>query len=122
MEQKPLKKIIWINSSLDDLKSFPKEVQQEVGFALHRVQEGFTPHQAKPLKGLSFAVMEIVSDHNRSTYRAVYTTKIGKYIYVLHSFQKKSKKGIKTPRQEIDLIKKRLGLAQEHATHLAEHN
>lgn len=120
MEQKTLRRITWINSSLDDLKSFPEKVKQEIGFALHRVQEGHTPNQAKPLKGLSFAVMEIVSDYNRNTYRAVYVTKIGTDVYVLHAFQKKSKKGIKTPKQEIDLIKKRLGLAQEHAKRQAK--
>jgi len=59
--------------------------------------------------------MEIISDHNKNTYRAVYIAKLGDDIYVLHSFQKKSKTGIKTPKQDIDLIKQRLALAKKDA-------
>lgn len=115
MEYRKQRQLTWIGSSLDDLKSFPKVVQREVGFTLHRVQEGKTPGNTKPLKGLGAGVMEIISDYNKGTYRAVYAVKLGDDIYVLHSFQKKSKKGIETPKQDIDLIKKRLVIAQEDA-------
>ena len=70
--------------------------------------------KAKPLKGFS-GVMEIRSNYKSDTYRAVYTTKVGDKIYVLHAFQKKSKKGIQTPKKEINLIKRRLQRAQELA-------
>lgn len=94
------------------LKEFPDEVQDEIGYALQKVQEGLTPRNAKPLRGFKPAVMEIVSDYDTNTYRAVYTVKIGNIVYILHCFQKKSKQGIKTPKQEIDLVKQRLREAE----------
>jgi phage-related protein len=110
-----LKPIAWIGSSLEDTKKLPKEVQREIGFSFHQVQEGKKPLNAKPLKGLDGGVFEIVSDYNKNTYRAVYAVKIGDSIYVLHVFQKKSKQGIKTPKEDLDLIKRRLILAREDA-------
>lgn len=77
------------------------------------VQRGSKPTTAKSLKYIGSGVFEIRSSHNTNTYRAVYAVKIGKRIYVLHCFQKKSKRGIETPQKEIDLIKKRLKMAQE---------
>lgn len=68
---------------------------------------------AKPLKGMGAGVLEIVSDHRGETFRAVYTVRLGERVFVLHTFQKKSKRGISTPRAEIDLIKRRLKLAVE---------
>jgi phage-related protein len=73
------------------------------------------PHNAKPLSGISSGILEIVSDYNKNAYRAVYIIKLGENIYVLHAFQKKSKKGIKTPKFEIDLIQRRLRVAKEDA-------
>ncbi len=110
-----LRNITWVGSSKEDLKSFPEEVQKEIGFSLHRIQEGDTPSNVKPLKGFHPSVMEIISNYNTNTYRAVYTVKLGDDIYVLHVFQKKSKSGIKTPQQEINLIKRRLTVAKENA-------
>jgi phage-related protein len=115
MNPQKLRQIIWINSSLEDLKKFPTLVQKEIGFTLYRVQEGKTPSNVKHLKGLNSGVMEIITDYNKNTYRSVYAVKVGKDIYVLHAFQKKSKTGIKTPKQEIDLIKSRLALAKADA-------
>ena len=89
----------------------PVAVQKEIGFALHQVQEGMTPENSKPLMGIRSGVFEIISDYYKNTYRAVYLVKIGNHIYVLHAFQKKSKQGIATPKQEIDLIKQRLSAA-----------
>jgi phage-related protein len=104
-----------MGSARRDLKSMPLAVQREVGFSLHQAQEGKMPLNAKPLKEIGSGIIEIVSDYNKNTYRAVYVAKLGDDIYVLHSFQKKSKVGIKTPKQEIDLIKQRLVLAKEDA-------
>lgn len=97
---------------MKNLKDFPEAVKDEVGYALHIVQEGRVPKKAKPLKGFKPSVMEIISDCDTNTYRAIYTIKIGEVIYVLHCFQKKSKSGISTPKQEIDLIKQRLKEAE----------
>lgn len=101
------KKLFWVGTSRKDLKDLPLEVRVELGYALYEVQIGLFPSNAKPLKGLR-GVYEIVSDFDRSTYRAVYVTKVKDEIYVLHVFQKKSTIGIKTPKHEIDLIKQRL--------------
>tara|TARA_B100001123_G_scaffold382018_2_gene452857 strand:- start:4487 stop:4858 length:372 start_codon:yes stop_codon:yes gene_type:complete len=112
----PEKDLAWIGSSLDDLKAFPEAVRQDVGYALHLVQHGEKPVSAKPLKGFKGAgVLELVERHDGDTYRAVYTVKLAGRVYVLHAFQKKSKKGIATPKPEIDKIKQRLAVAeQEH--------
>ena len=86
------------------------------GFALYLAQQGKKHQNAKPLKGFSGAgVLEVVEDCLGDTFRAVYTVKIAEVIYVLHCFQKKSKRGIETPKQEIDLIRDRLKMAQDHA-------
>nr|WP_271253777.1 type II toxin-antitoxin system RelE/ParE family toxin [Pseudanabaena sp. Chao 1811] len=115
----PLKSVEWIGSSLDDLKDFPDEVQQVVGYALYIAQCGDKHPSAKPLKGFKGAgVVEIVEDFDGDTYRAVYTIKFADVVYVLHSFQKKSKQGIATPKQDMDLIEARLKRAKEH---YAEH-
>lgn len=108
-----LRELEWVGSSLQDLKEFPDLVLDEIGYALHLVQEGKKPRNAKPLKGLDSGVMEIVADFDTNTYRAVYAVKIGNTVYVLHCFQKKSTKGISTPKKEIDLIKKRLQAVKE---------
>lgn len=109
---KTLKKLIWIGDSLKKLKEFPEEVKDSIGYSLHKVQEGVVPKNAKPLKGLKPAVMEIVSNYDTNTYRAVYTVKIGDIAYVLHCFQKKSNQGIKTPKREMGLIRQRLQEAE----------
>jgi len=110
-----LKEITWVGSTLKDLREFPEEVMDEIGYALFQAQEGGKSRKAKPLTGLGHGVVEIVSDFDANTYRAVYATKIGDVIYVLHCFQKKSTKGISTPKKEIDLIKSRLKEAMQLA-------
>lgn len=110
-----LKPVEWVGRSLEDLKEFPEEVRQGVGYALYLAQCGEKHPSAKPLKGFSGAGMiEIVEDFDGDTYRAVYTLKLAGVVYVLHAFQKKSKKGIATPKQDIELIEARLKRAQEH--------
>jgi phage-related protein len=110
-----LKPVEWISSSREDLREFPEDVQQMIGFALYRSQLGKKHPGAKPLKGFKGAgVLEIVEDFDGDTYRAVYTVKFEGIVYVLHAFQKKSKHGIATPKQDIDLIESRLKRAKEH--------
>lgn len=107
------KSLVWIGSSRRDLKAFPEEVKDAIGYALFEAQVGRKPEAAKPLVGFGGAgVLEIIEDFQRNTYRAVYTVKFSELIYVLHAFQKKSKKGIATPKAEIDLINRRLKLAE----------
>lgn len=108
-----IKKLKWVGSSLEDLKEFPEDVTDAIGYALHQVQKGLKSRNAKPLSDIGSGVMEIVSDFDTNTYRAVYTVKLVDAIYVLHCFQKKSKHGISTPKKEIDLIKQRLREAQQ---------
>jgi phage-related protein len=109
------KPVEWVGSSLDDLKSFPEDVRQTVGYALYLAQCGEKHPSVKPLKGFKGAgVLEIVEDFDGDTYRAVYTIKLAGVVYVLHAFQKKSKQGIATPKQDIDLIETRLKRAKEH--------
>jgi phage-related protein len=110
--QENLKPVIWIGSSLIDLKEFPPEVQSDLGYALYFAQTNLKHPKAKPLKGFKGAnVLEIVEDYDGDTYRAVYTVKLAGVVYVLHVFQKKSKHGIATPKQDLELIEKRLQLA-----------
>jgi phage-related protein len=110
-QEKPLR---WIASALNDLKKFPEDVQDVMGYALDLAQHGQKHPHAKPLHGFSGAgVLEIVDDFDGDTYRAIYTVKFEGVIYLLHSFQKKSKHGISTPQQDIELVKKRLKIAQE---------
>ena len=105
-----------MGSSREDLKAFPAQVRRDIGHALYTAQQGETDPAAKPLKGFGgSSVMEIVDRHDTDTYRATYTTQFAGRIYVLHAFQKMSKKGIATPQKEIELIKKRLTAARHHS-------
>ena len=98
-----------MGSSRDDLRGFPEQVRRDIGQAIYTAQQGETDPAAKPLKGFGGThVMEIVDRHDTDTYRAVYTTQFGGRVYVLHAFQKKSRKGKATPQQDIELIRHRL--------------
>jgi phage-related protein len=111
-----LKPVYWIASSLDDVRSFPRAVQRAVGYSLFRAQEGKKAPDAKPLKGIvkGAGVLEVVEDHDSDTYRVVYTIRFAEVVYVLHAFQKKSKRGKATPRHEIALIRSRYEAARAH--------
>jgi len=111
-ETPALKPLHWIGGSKQTLSEFPVPVRKEMGHALHLVQAGERPLTAKPLRGFGGAgVLELIENHEGNAYRAVYTIKFAKAVFVLHVFQKKSKKGIATPKMEIDLIRQRLKLA-----------
>ena len=101
------KPIIWLGDSLKQVRSFPAEVRKDIGSALYDVQMGATPPGAKPFKGIGSGVFEIVTRFSTNTYRTVYAVKLGSSVYVLHAFQKKSPKGIKTAEKDKDLIERR---------------
>lgn len=107
------KEVIFVASSQEDLRAFPENVRYVMGFALFEAQRGGKHASAKPLKGFKGSgVLEIVDDYDRDTYRVVYTLRLEDSVYVLHAFQKKSKKGIQTPQHDLDLIAKRLAFAE----------
>ena len=113
MMTETVKPAIWIGSSLRDLRAMPEQVRRDIGQALYTAQQGASDPAAKPLKGFGGArVMEIVERDRSGAYRAVYTAQFADAIYVLHVFQKKSKRGIATPKQDIDLIRRRLAEAE----------
>jgi phage-related protein len=112
---RPIKPLEWVGSSNDDLRAFPKPVRRVMGQALFEAQRGVKHPDAKPMRGLGSAgVLEVVENHDGDTYRAVYTVRFAGVVYVLHAFQKKAKRGVATPKREVDLIRARLSAAREH--------
>jgi phage-related protein len=108
--EKPLE---WIGSSYKDLLALPKEVRSMFGFALSLAQMGEKHIAAKVLKGFGGAgVLEVIENDTNGTYRAVYTAKFEEAVFVLHAFQKKSKRGIETPKEDMDIIRNRLKMAE----------
>ncbi len=109
-----MRELDWIGSSKKDLLKFPIGVRKEMGHALYMAQSGGKHKNAKPLKGFGGAkLLEIVEDDCNGTYRTMYTVQFEEIVYVLHAFQKKSKSGIKTPKEDMDLVEKRLKWAQQ---------
>jgi phage-related protein len=108
--EKPLD---WVGSSKRDFLAFPPPVIDELGNALGVAQFGGRHPKAKPWKGAGPGVFELVEDYRGATYRAVYTVRFRTVIYVLHAFQKKSPKGIKTARTDVALVARRLRAAQQ---------
>ena len=109
--RKPLK---WIGSAKRDLDSMPEDVKDLFGHAIDLAQAGGKHQDAKALSGFgSTGVLEVVEDFRGDTYRAVYTVKFAGWVYVLHCFQKKSKSGIKTPKEDMDMINARLKAAKQ---------
>jgi len=114
--EKPLE---WIGSSHRDLMALPADVRRLFGYALSLAQAGDQHDAAKVLKGFGSAgVLEVVEDDAGGTYRAVYTVKFGEAVFVLHCFQKKSKRGIATPKKDMDIIRVRLKVAEALAKEL----
>ena len=112
--------VIWMGDSLARLHAFPRTVQDQVGYAIYLAQVGAKHPHAKPLKGLGPGILEVVADDRGGTFRAVYTIRFQERVYVLHAFQKKSKKGIATPQPDMALLKQRL--ARAVALHAAREN
>ena len=95
----PLKSLLWVGSCWEGLRSFPEDVRLVMGCAIYLAQVGSKHPDAKPLRGFGGAgVLEVVDDFDGDTYRAVYSVKLQGVVFALHAFQKKSKKGKKTPR------------------------
>jgi len=108
------KPVRWVGASKKEIQKLPKEVRQVFGQAIYDAQIGKKHPGAKPLKGFGGAgVLEVIEDELGSTYRAVYTVKFADIVYVLSVFQKKSKSGRKTPKEEIDKIKSRFQEAEK---------
>jgi phage-related protein len=105
--------VVWVGSSRRDLRGFPRAVRRDIGQALYAAQQGETDPSAKPLKGFGGgSVIEIVADDRGGTWRAVYTVRFVEATYVLHAFQKKSKRGIATSDKDMNLIRQRLAEAE----------
>lgn len=109
-----MKPVVWVGSSLKDLKALPEAVQRGIGRALKQAQQGDKPSSAKPLTGFGGAsVLEIRDNYDSDTFRAVYTVRFAERLYVLHVFQKKSRHGIQTASQDMGLIRGRLRAAED---------
>jgi phage-related protein len=109
-----MRPLVWIGSSLEDVRAFPDAVKHVLGYALYLAQMGEKHPDAKPLRGFGGAgVLEVVDDYAGDTYRAVYTIRFASAVYVLHAFQKKARRGIATPKQDIDLVRARLRRAAQ---------
>ena len=107
------KPVAWVGSAKRDFLAFPRPVIGEMGNALGVAQFGGKHPSAKPWKGRGSGVFEIVEDFDGDTYRAVYTVRFRVVVYVLHAFQKKSPKRIRTARGDVELVGRRLNSARE---------
>ena len=113
------KPLYWVGSSKKDLLALPETVVHVFGYALYLAQSGRKHDQAKPMRGFGSAgVLEIVENWEGNTYRAVYTVRFVESVFVLHVFQKKSKRGVATPKRELDLIQERWKAAEQMAREL----
>lgn len=104
-----IKPVRWVGSSRRDVRAFPRPVWREIGQALYNRAGGFRESGRQSHLGFGGAsVLEIVADYSGDTWRAVYTVRFADALYVLHAFQKKSKKGAGTPQREMETIRRRL--------------
>jgi phage-related protein len=107
--------VVWLGNSKRNIRDFPKGAQKLLGDELQLIQFGGMPKDAKPFKGVGSGVLEIALRYASDAYRVVLAVQIGNRIYVLHAFQKKSKRGGETPKREVDLVTKRYAEAQRLA-------
>ena len=117
LETPVMRPLVWLGNSLRNLRAFPAEAKKIVGDELQLIQFGGMPRDAKPFKGVGSGVFEIALRHDAEAFRTVVAVQLGRNIYVLHAFHKKSKKGIATPKPDVDLIKQRYKEARELAEH-----
>ena len=116
-----LRPLFWVRSAKRDFTAFPAGIEDGFGFELFLVQSGLHPLSAKRLKGLGGGVLELVGDETGDTYRAVYTVRFRQAVYVLHAFKKKSRHGIATPKNEIEMVRRRLrDAAEDYARQFGE--
>ncbi len=107
------RKINWVKAALKDFRDFPQDAQDRGLTALTFVAEGATPDIAKPLVGLGSGIWELAIRSRGGAFRVVYALQLGEDIWVVHAFRKKSKKGIATPKPEIDLVRERIKRLKE---------
>ncbi len=105
--------LIYVGSSKKDATKLPKDVQEVFAAALKIALNGGTHEDAKPFKYHGSGVVEVVCDYNGDTFREIYTVQYKEVVFVIHIFQKKSKKGSETPRPDKDLIAQRLKWATQ---------
>jgi len=110
-----MRPVVWLGNSRRNIQAFPPDARRIIGGELQLIQYGGMPKDAKPFRGIGSGVIEIAIRHDGEAYRTVVALQLGRNIYVLHAFQKKSKKGIATPKQDVDLIKQRYKEAKELA-------
>ena len=110
-----LRPVIWLGNSKENVQNFPEGAQKLLGDELQLIQFGGMPKDAKPFKSVGSGVLEIAFRYASGAYRVVTAVQLGRRIYVLHAFRKKSRKGIETPKRDVDLIRKRYREAQELA-------
>jgi len=108
-----LRPVVWLGSSKTNIQDFPKGAQKLLGDELQLIQFGGMPKDVKPFKGIGSGVLEIALRYASDAYRVVVAVQIGKRIYVLHACQRKSKRGIETPRRDVELIRQRYAEARE---------
>lgn len=105
--------VIWLGNSRKNIIEFPEEVRKLIGGELQLIQFGNLPKDAKPFKGIGSGVIEIALKYDKGAYRCVQAVQLGNKIYVLHAFHKKSKRGLETPKKDVNLIKQRYKLAKK---------
>jgi len=117
-----LRAVVWMGNAKKNLREFPEGARKLIGDELQLLQFGGMPKDAKPFKGVGSGVLEIAVRYDKDAYRTVVALQLGKKLYVLHAFQKKSKRGIETPKRDVDLINQRYKEAKELATYEKEEN
>ncbi|MGZ3301103.1 MAG: type II toxin-antitoxin system RelE/ParE family toxin [Isosphaeraceae bacterium] len=117
LETPVLRPLVWMGNAKRNLQAFPKGAQKIIGDELQLIQFGGMPKDAKPFKGVGSGVLEIALRYDAEAYRTVLAVQLGEKIYILHAFQKKSKKGIETTKHDVNLIKQRYVEARERANH-----
>ncbi|MXZ34253.1 MAG: type II toxin-antitoxin system RelE/ParE family toxin [Acidobacteria bacterium] len=108
MQSRDTRPISWIKAARKVFDDFPAGAQDEILRALTVAAEGRKADTAKPLKGFGSGVFEVALKYRTDAYRTVYVLQFKEQLWVLHAFQKKARRGIKTPKQDIDLIRNRL--------------
>jgi phage-related protein len=117
-----LRGVVWMGDAKNNLREFPEGARKLIGDELQLIQFGGMPRDTKPFKGIGSGVLEIAVRYDKDAYRTVVAVQLGKKLYVLHAFQKKSKRGIETPKRDIELIKRRYREAKELASHEEKEN
>ena len=113
MHRKALRNISWIKGALKEFGRFPEDAQDQATDALTAIAEGDTPEIAKPMTGLGSGIWELAIKERGDAFRVIYALQLDDDIWVVHAFQKKSKSGIATPKQEIDLVRERIKRLKE---------